>query len=708
MARQRRICLKTVVDEKGRRCVESAVIRDMEGLLKIYIVRGDKGGRILKKIAELPMIKLIHDPSGDLYVASNSNGKILEASPTLRTLLELLVDRGYIVPLNMYSRPELQIILSKIIEVENGFADAGITFDGIMDPRGVGLDLEEWPERIKILEDIARWAEKAYRSERNRKIALANIAFLLAKVLSPAVRMKNKTFIDHFVWNVGRGGEGKSSLAVYVMLPLLGVDEDINSKLFIYIRGAVRTPEQARNLIALNRMPLILDEQTRSALTRNIDIIMSSAVGSGVIGVHASRYGGGIGYAFKSYRGVIIFTNLHFSEFLRDVVKEASDYAITRRIIELEWDNVKIAEEAFKDLQKIKPMLGILDAIWKRYREELISTNNLIELTLKLLEMLEKDYSVDLKAYREAVKYVWELWKSGKTAILKPDEDILIERALEISRKHLGETNITALKLLESIIENPHIYGIKFTYGRDDGDELNEMSRLRGILCRSIGNPDPQDYHLLCGSTRDVKPELYSLDKKIRNYYEKGYTYVVIKARGPLCPGTPKRYLGSPEGHYSDGGTKFNGYKIPLSKLIEVFIGRASAREETEDQGSSTNNNTNIGKIGREDRESREAIDTAIDLKDFQPSLSNNRAYHSKSLKSDTAINVSLFSLSSLPPGPDNNVGDIEALKRAVEGIEPGCYSEDELRQKLGELYDVVVGKLGIAKDKKICLGVEG
>jgi hypothetical protein len=55
-----------------------------------------------------------------------------------------------------------------------------------------------------------------------------------------------------------------------------------------------------------------------------------------------------------------------------------------------------------------------------------------------------------------------------------------------------------------------------------------------------------------------------------------------------------------------------------------------------------------------------------------------------------------------------NNIGKIEVLKRAVEGIEPGCYSEDELRQKLGELYDVVVGKLGIAKDKKICLGVEG
>jgi hypothetical protein len=577
-----------------------------------------------------------------------------------------------------------------------------------MDPRGVGLDLEEWPERIKILEDIARWAEKAYRSERNRKIALANVAFLLAKVVSPVVRMRNKTFVDHFIWNIGRGGEGKSTLAVYIMLPLLGIDDDINDQLFIYIRGAIRTPEQARNLIALNRMPLILDEQTKGALTKNLDIIMSSAVGSGIVGVHAARYGGGIGYTFKSYRGVIIFTNLHFSEFLKEVVKEASDYAITRRVVELEWDNVKIAGEAFKELPKIKPILGNLDAIWRRYREELLSTSNVIELALKLLELFEKDYNVDLKAYKDSIEEVWRIWESGRTAIIKSDEDLLVERALEISRKHLGETNITALKLLESIIENPHVYGVKFTYSKTDGEEQDEIRRLRGVLCKAVGNPDPQDYHPLCGSTRNVKNELHTLDKKLREYYEMGYTHIVIRARGPLCPGTPKQLLGSPEGHYSDGGVKFNGYKVPISRFVEIFIGRASVREETEDKGSSTNTNTNIDKTGREDRESREAIDTAIDLKDFQPSPSNNMGDQSKSLKSNTAINVSLLSLSSLPPGPNNNVGDIEALKRAVEGIEPGCYSEDELRQKLREHYETIASLFGIIKDSKICLGVEG
>jgi hypothetical protein len=706
MAKRLRTCLKAAVDGNIKRCVESAVIRGVEGLFKIYIVRNNKEGRTLKKIAELPVIKLIHDPSGDLYAAFNSDGKILDVSPNLRTLLESLVDRGYIVPLNMYSKPEFQIILSKIIETEIGFVDAGITIDGIVDPRGVGLDLEEWPERVKILEDIARWVEKAYRSERNRKIALANVAFLLAKVVSPAVRMKNKTFVDHFIWNIGRGGEGKSTLAVYIMLPLLGIDDDINDQLFIYIRGAIRTPEQARNLIALNRMPLILDEQTKGALTKNLDIIMSSAVGSGIVGVHAARYGGGIGYTFKSYRGVIIFTNLHFSEFLKEVVKEASDYAITRRVVELEWDNMRIAEEAFKVLPKVKAIMGNLDAIWKRHKEELLSTNNLKELALKVLELLEKDYGVNLRIYKDAVEEVWRSWESGKSMLLKSDEDLLVERALEVSRKLLGNTNITSLRLLESIIDNPHVYGIKFTHSKSDGEELDEIQRLKGIICNAINSYDPQDPHMLCGSSKDVKNELYSLDRKLRNYYENGYTHIVIKARSPLCPGTPKRFLGAPESSYSDGGTRFNGYKIPISRFVEIFISRPSVKEDTVTQGASSN--TNIGGTGSEDSESSEAIDTAGGSKDFQQSQSNDQADHSKALKSDTAINVSLPSLSSLPPGPNNNVGDIEVLKRAVEGIEPGCYSEDELRQKLGELYSVVVDSLGIARDNKICLGVEG
>jgi hypothetical protein len=736
----KKICLEF----EGSTCKEMAIIKKTNDLIEIYRVRPGRKGPLRKRIAKLPAIKKIYDPSGKIFAAFDSDGKILEVAPTLRSLLEALIDEGYIVPLRIFTGPELQTALDEIIEEEYGFIDAGITMDGIVDPRGVGLDLEEWPERIKVFEEINRWIEKAYRPEHNQKLARANVAFLLAKVLSPAVRMINKTFVDNLIWNVGRGGEGKSTLVEHVLLPLLGIDEDINDQLYVCIKGPLKTMEQARNLISLNRMPLILDEQNKAALLRNVDIIVSTTVGRGIIGVHAARYGGGIGYRFKSYRGMIIFTNTHFAKFLREAEREVSDYALARRVIELEWIWEEINPEAFEELPRVKSVLGILDAVWKRHREEFLKTSNIIELTLKLLEFLEKDYNVDLKVYKEAVRYVWEIWKSGKTMLIKSDEDLLIERALEISRKYLGETNITTLKLLESIIENPNVYGIKFTYSKSDGAEMYEISKLKGIICKAYGNPDPQDYHMLCGTSRDVKPELYSLDKKLREYYETWYIYVVIKARGPLCPGAPKKFLGVPVSVYSDGGVKFNGYKIPLSRFIEIFIGKASAEEEPKAQDTNTESAgdkgsqslqqpghgssaaaaaADMGTPGCEGCENMKEIDTAIGIKDFQSSPSNNKADQSKSLKSDTANNNIRFDLSSLSPphigqtaqqlqttpsSIGGGAGGSKSLKEVVEKIEPGCYSEDELRKIAGEHYETIVSLFGIARDNKICLGGGG
>jgi hypothetical protein len=92
-------------------------------------------------------------------------------------------------------------------------------------------------------------------------------------------------------------------------------------------------------------------------------------------------------------------------------------------------------------------------------------------------------------------------------------------------------------------------------------------------------------------------------------------------------------------------------------------------------------------------------------------------------LKSGTAIYVSPLSPPSPPPQPTNKTvqqlqttpssigggaGGFEALKKVIEKIEPGCYSEDELRKIAGEYYETIVNLFGIARDSKICLGVEG
>jgi hypothetical protein len=62
-------------------------------------------------------------------------------------------------------------------------------------------------------------------------------------------------------------------------------------------------------------------------------------------------------------------------------------------------------------------------------------------------------------------------------------------------------------------------------------------------------------------------------------------------------------------------------------------------------------------------------------------------------------------------PTPSNvggGAGGSKSLKEVVEKIEPGCYSEDELRKIAGEYYETIVNLFGIVRDNRICLGVEG
>ncbi|MGC8543945.1 MAG: hypothetical protein ACP5NQ_08385, partial [Vulcanisaeta sp.] len=104
-----------------------------------------------------------------------------------------------------------------------------------------------------------------------------------------------------------------------------------------YLHGAVRTDPQMRNLVSLSRLPLILDEQRLDNLVKIAGFIIENAVGLGVIGVHASKYGLGIGATFKNLRGIIVFANASFTRFLRRVQGDASDYAFARRVLVIEW-----------------------------------------------------------------------------------------------------------------------------------------------------------------------------------------------------------------------------------------------------------------------------------------------------------------------------------------------------------------------------------
>lgn len=87
--------------------------------------------------------------------------------------------------------------------------------------------------------------------------------------------------------------------------------------------------------------------------------------------------------SFMNLRGMLVFTNVPFTSFLKDVMNVASDYALLRRFVEIPWDNESIDPVAFKDLPELKPIYGFASRLWGKYRNELVKSSDLLELIEK-------------------------------------------------------------------------------------------------------------------------------------------------------------------------------------------------------------------------------------------------------------------------------------------------------------------------------------
>jgi hypothetical protein len=252
------------------------------------------------------------------------------------------------------------------------------------------------------------------------------------------------------VYNVGRGGEGKSTLVRYILLQLLG-GEDARENYYIVINGPVRSEPQLRNLLGLNRLPLILDEQNKRALSANVGIFLSAVVGMGTIGVHAARYGHGIAVKFKNLRGMVVFTNVPFVSFLRDVLSETSDFAIVRRFIEIPWDSEPINPAAFKDLPELRPIYGFATRLWMKYKDELTKAADLLELIEKLAIAMGREYMDDTKV-DEMVQYTLGVVKELREA----------KRSERLALSDAGTLIANAYSFVSNEIKTPPTSVIKF------------------------------------------------------------------------------------------------------------------------------------------------------------------------------------------------------------------------------------------------------
>jgi len=448
---------------------------------------------------------------------------------------------------------------------------AGLTDDGFVDPHGV-LDLSDYGAENTLL-PAWRWMKKAYRG-RNLGYAAFNVLAAGAKLMTPLIRRVNKTFVDSIVYNVGRGGEGKSSLVRYVLTPLLGGDE-AQEAYHVRLDGPVRTEAQLRNLLDMNRLVLFLDEQTRRALISNAAMFLAASVGAGVVGIHASRHGHGISARFRNLRGLVLFTNVPLTAFLREVAAEASDAAFARRFIEIRWDFAHPDPSAFDELPDVKPVFGFVVRLWTKYRDELAKARDLLELVEKLADVLVREHPGDAEVAElaTAVKYtVAEIREEKRTErAALTDEAMLIERAYAVAAEQLKATQLSAIRVVRYILENPHVFGIAFSKMRDEqrareaADDLEDL--IAGIKKMYTVRHDSQGHPVIAD---DAAVVISILEKLI----EEKRVQAVIFAKSPLIPGAPRMVLGSAVGIYTDpvSKTKRHGYALKLATFIKLFL----------------------------------------------------------------------------------------------------------------------------------------
>jgi len=559
--------------------------------IKSVAKRGKKkGGRKpnFSPIALLPKyMGQVFDPFyGDWFFVALHDGKVIAVSTDFDNFIEALRNapgiRNYIIGNEKYLdlikaiMPRVRLVIS-----------AGITDDGFVDPYGV-LDITDYG--VEPLLKAYEWVRKWY-PEANARWAWFNVMASFAKLITPMVRYKNKTFNDMVVYNYGQGGEGKTSLVRYVLVPLLDEEkEDAKKYYFIVINGAVTSEAQLRNLLSLNRLPLILDEQDKKSLSANVGIFLSAVVGMGTIRVQAAKYGHGIAVRFLNLRGMVAFTNVPFVKFLREVMNEASDFAIIRRFIEISWDHEPINREGFKNLPEFKPIYGFATRLWQKYSNELIKSADLLELIEKLAMAIGHEYMGDAKA-SEMVQYTLDIIKELREAkrnerLALNDADALVDSAYDFVASELKTPPSSAVKVLRYILENPQRAGIKLTKPRNSEGLEGQKRDLDEVIHKYLMYP----YGIEDTSDRGITgkdPDAVALYVLLKNAYDEDLVEVVIFTKMPLISNARRTFLGAPESSFTINGVKKNGYAIPLAKLVRIFLER-ELKNENKESGETT------------------------------------------------------------------------------------------------------------------------
>jgi hypothetical protein len=477
---------------------------------------------------------------------------------------------------------DLARALLRSARAEEGYVYEGFYPDGYR--RGVlpypVVNPQCMPE---LLVEFAKWVREGYGL--NRHYVLANVAFTLAKLYTPAIRMIGRVFEDRVVINTGRKRLGKTTSQLSI-INLLGLDRN---QVRVLGDNSIKTQERLRNLLNITIAPLFIDELLGKGFEIISGLILASTTEVGIIGLHASRVGIDFSNVFYSLRGVVVNTNLPFGSIINILGRENID-AYSRRVLILRWhDEVAGVREPFQGGGNI---FQCMVELWgdEAVRREVLGSRDVFEVAMRVVKYFGIKYGVDTTDYQEALFNVYREFVEEEGEYVETAEEEALRTAMDIARGRLGMTNLTPARLINAIIDNPRVFDVYLARARYSDRVVEELRRLEALMVGLGFN---------IGDIEGDAPLSDELALLLRRLYQlinrDGYWAFLIlpNSRNGMLRGHPHTFLGRAHQILDSETAKALGrkyaYKVPITEFTTYILGRKEIIEGGDESTESEN-----------------------------------------------------------------------------------------------------------------------
>jgi hypothetical protein len=602
-----RVCIKSETRGNVTECVGYLMFVPRGDRVLVFYVDGVMNAAYEEDVtrviaAALPSrIAIVRDPiqGNEHYIVAFMGDKFVDAIPLKAgndDIARSLVGQ----PGLYFMERHYDIIIPRLIDYlsQTRFFQIPVTIGlwpgyGLIDLHGAIDTSGNGPEPIA---EAVKWIDEHYHV--NNKQAKAVLVYALAKFFTPAIKRIKKQFVDPVVVNIGFGGVGLSTLSRDLIVKgLMGIEPD-DTRYFVVIAGSVKSEPQYRNLNNINALPLILDEQKLVDIINNKAVIHSSAVGVNIMGVHAARYGRGIGAAFLSLRGVIINTNAKKDEILRVLGSEETLYTYIRRLRFILWDSgtqaLQEGVSAAANPPSLKQVIGFLVRLMLKYWDEISKVGTFDELAHLLIDLIRREANGNedvIKAaneLEEAIKAIEEAEKVERAALFTTENDLttFISNLKRVTIAHRRTADLP--NMLLTLLELDRTYGVVFSINtRDDVDEVRagveEVLRLVGVI-RDSGYNTNSNTGNGATSLDDIANEPGTwgeVARRLLGMLKNKIVRVSIENGSSLIGGRRDTFLGKKPSYLRSLGGK-EGFSLRLDELLGHIV-RANVTSEVDE-----------------------------------------------------------------------------------------------------------------------------